>query len=90
MSETTDLWESLETELIPKFPRHCLAVHQKGPKAQGTLLLKKRRGGKPNLSLKHHSSFRFVYPDFQGPAKAKQVERKEVTENRNKHMGLGK
>lgn len=34
------------------------------PGAQGTLLLKARRGGKPSLSPKHHSSLPFVYPAF--------------------------
>lgn len=51
--------------MIPKYPRAFLAVHQKGPKAQGTWLLKSREEGKPSITLKSHSSFRCVYPAFQ-------------------------
>ena len=40
-------------------------MHQKGPKVQGTLLLKRQEEGKPGIILKSHSSFRFVYLAFQ-------------------------
>ena len=46
-------------------PRPCRDMHQKGPKVQGTLLLKRQEEGKHGIILKSHSSFRCVYLAFQ-------------------------